>query len=54
MAESRLEKAFLGSCELCIEVTAYKARYKNRVKAKCKAEAWRSKAKVNVSYDEYE
>ena len=54
MAESRLEKAFLGSCELCIEVTAYKARYKNRVKAKCKAEAWQSKAKVNVSYDEYD
>ena len=29
-------------------------RYKNRVKAECKAEAWQSKAKVNVSYDEYD
>ena len=54
MAESRLEKAFLGWCELCIEVTACKARHKNRVKAKCKTEAWQSKAKVNVSYDEYD
>ena len=39
---------------LCIDVIAYKARYNNGVKAKCKAEAWRSKAKVNVSYDEYD
>ena len=39
---------------LCVDVIAYKARHKNRVKAKCKAEAWQSKAKVDVSYDEYD